>query len=296
MEIPSHGNAPVPSSSRRPAPTARWSGGPSPYPFQIGQALMRGIGIWISNLPKFVIIMALVFSPFIAWTTLHFQDGMSSAALRAWLDVHNFAGTTLSFVGVGAIIHAVFRRLQGEPASIGQGLKTGFARFFPILLVVLVAVLVFFVPAYFALAMVNVAGGPVMAMFVVIGLLVYGAILVSMWWLIVPVAVVERPGIAASLTRSAELTKGRRFAVFALVFVLKLTMVIVGVVAAIMLLGGSKPGPETSQPGGVVYVATILSSDILLGSLEAVVLTVAYHDLRREKEGIDVKDLVRVFD
>ena len=40
----------------------------------------------------------------------------------------------------------------------------------------------------------------------------------------------------------------------------------------------------------------LLLCALLIGSLAATMTAVAYHDLRRAKEGIGVKDLVRVFE
>ena len=47
-----------------------------------------------------------------------------------------------------------------------------------------------------------------------------GLIIYTVLWLVVPVAVVERPGIVASLRRSSMLTKGYRWQIFGMVLIL----------------------------------------------------------------------------
>ena len=49
-----------------------------------------------------------------------------------------------------------------------------------------------------------------------LNLVIPGLVLSTIWWVAIPVAVVERPGTVASLRRSSELTKGVRWRIFGL--------------------------------------------------------------------------------
>jgi hypothetical protein len=88
-----------------------------------------------------------------------------------------------------------------------------------------------------------------------------------------------------SLLRSAELTRGSRFAIFRLVL-LSLVLQVLPFLAA-----------RLAAPAGVGPVAgwTLVLMTIALGSFGAVATGVAYHDLREAKDGVGVRELVRVF-
>jgi len=118
-------------------------------------------------------------------------------------------------------------------------------------------------------------------------LIVPGVILYVMFWVAIPVAVVERPGVIASLQRSMFLTKGNRWRIVGILVILWVVLIVV-----ILLLGavfGS--GQSTEVLVYANYVVTVLITVVL-----AVVSAVGYHDLRLLKDGVDVDRIAAVFD
>ena len=87
-------------------------------------------------------------------------------------------------------------------AAIGASLRHGLRIVFPVLGVALLSVL--------------------MMMLSAIALVIPMFIVMTMFWVAIPAAVVERPGVIASLKRSAELTTGNRWRVFGIYAVITL--------------------------------------------------------------------------
>ena len=107
-----------------------------------------------------------------------------------------------------------------------------------------------------------------------------------MLFVAMPVCIVERLGPVKSLGRSSMLTKGHRWKVFGLWLVIML----VTAVGAGMLGGiGYATGPIV---GGLLK----LIWGALAGAFNAIMVVVAYHDLRVVKEGVDTDHIASVFD
>ena len=133
-------------------------------------------------------------------------------------------------------------------------------------------------------------------------LVIPGVILTVIWWVVIPAAVIERPGILRSFGRSLELTKGHRWKILA-AFLL--------IVAA--GIAGQAVATEVLAPGGMAAFFSALPDDsahrefipYLIGSwivivvasaFEAVLVGVSYVLLRREKEQADMDQAVAAFD
>jgi uncharacterized membrane protein len=97
--------------------------------------------------------------------------------------------------------------------------------------------------------------------------------------------VIEKPGVMASLSRSAELTGGYRWQIFGIVALVG----IVGIIAQYIfrVLFGTVTVWGKLLSFGWLVVAT---------SFGAVLVAVAYHDLRAAKEGTDIDNLANIFD
>ena len=133
-------------------------------------------------------------------------------------------------------------------------------------------------------------------------LVVPGLILLTVWWVAIPAAVVERPGIFASFSRSAELTKGRRWGIFAIV-----VLVFVASFAAEALLASAfLPGGVGTLFGVDVPFFTVEELTpyligswvvgVIIAAFQAVLAGVSYTLLRTEKEGTDINQIAAVFD
>jgi hypothetical protein len=172
----------------------------------------------------------------------------------------------LGSVAAGALTFGVLQALRGKPISLGECISTGFARLLPVLGVSFLVALC-------------VLGGFIL-------LIVPGFIVLCMLTVAVPVAVIEKPGVMASLRRSAALTKGFKGTIFAIYFVLWLLGILIGFVVAIPLV----------TMGLLGALLTTAASLVVSGALQAALPAVIYQRLRDIKEGASVEDLAKVFD
>jgi len=235
--------------------------------FNVGSVLSRSVGIWLKNLVPFVIIALVAHAPVLVYTYI---AGESLTGIKTWSILVSFIALLCGNIATGAIVYGVLMQLRGEPASIGRCIAVGLGRMFPILGVA-------------------IASGLAVGLGVLL-LIIPGLIVLTMLYVAVPVAVVERPGVFASLNRSGDLTKGNRWNVFAVV-----------VVQGIITLGLSYVLNKTvfADPTSLgelrTYMMVSQTVTTVLASLSAVFAAVCYHDLKLTKEGATIEELVSVF-
>ena len=112
-------------------------------------------------------------------------------------------------------------------------------------------------------------------------------IVMAMLYVAMPACVVERLGPIKSTGRSAQLTKGYRWRVFGLLFVI----IVVGAI-----IQGLLAGLVSAMAGRVVAQLVVLVWNAVFGAFNATVVVVAYRDLRVAKEGVDTDQIASVFD
>jgi membrane-anchored glycerophosphoryl diester phosphodiesterase (GDPDase) len=114
------------------------------------------------------------------------------------------------------------------------------------------------------------------------------------WSLIVPVTVLEKTGLRATLRRSKELTKGRRLGIFGIYILIILLGIVVAwlIQTPLLLVTGfrSLRDPYHVNTGAQVasFVGQFVSSS-LVGGLATIALTLIYYDQRVRKEGFDLQ-------
>ncbi len=282
--IPAPPPMPPPPMAPMPASAGYRDPGRQFRQMDFGRVFSSGFGAWFRNFVPFTALGLVLYAPaFILscvlaeelWAVARGGQGiprdefmfvyLTTSALRL-LEVF------LSFLLTAAVVFGVFEQSLGRRPTIGRCLSMGFSRLFPVLGVSLVV------------------GLAVCAGFIL--LCVPGLIFWCMWYVTVPIAVVERAGVGGSMTRSQFLTKGNRWLIFALVLVLG---VIGGVVGGVIQFGAMWSLPATS--GGKVLEAVIVQFVRMLANLlGAVMMSVTYYELRRVKEGTGVEELGAVFD
>jgi MFS family permease len=233
--------------------------------FRVGQILNRTFSVLSRNLLPFCVVTAIAYLPNLL---LLEREDTGAAPVRVAALV--FTGAVLSLV-LGALSQAIvlfgaFEDMRGRPVNLIASLKVGLGRFFPVigvallvgLLSVLAAILLIF-PAFIVMTMLFVA---------------------------MPVCIVERLGPVKSLGRSSALTKGHRWKIFGLWLVV---MLVTGIGSG-MLAGIS----YATAP--IVDGLLKLIWGALAGAFNAIMVVVAYHDLRVVKEGIDTDRIASVFD
>jgi hypothetical protein len=242
--------------------------------FRVGDVLNRTWRVFIGNIVFFLGITLLVylaiFLPLGAIGVLLFFAGMGGSDAW-WLIAAGIVLAVLLFIvlntiGQAVLLFGTFQRLRGQPLRVGEALRRAFARFFPLVgvgilytLGLAVGFLLLIVPAFFVFVM---------------------------WLVAVPACVVEDHGPVASLSRSADLTKGYRWKVFGLVCALSLINGIGGQFFAIAL---GLAGEWASGVGSGLWF-------VVSTALWNCALIMIYHDLRAAKEGIDIEQIAAIFD
>jgi len=244
-----------------PAPSAQYAAGE----FRVGQILNRTFAVMSRNLLPFCVVTAIAYLP-----NLLLLEGQTAREVPERVAVMVVSGAVLSLV-LGALSQAIvlfgaFEDMRGRPVDMVASLKVALGRFFP---VIGVALLVGILTALAAI------------------LLIFPAFMVmTMLFVAMPVCIVERLGPIRSLGRSSALTKGYRWKVFGLWLVV---MLFTGIGSGMLGGLGYATGPIVGNLLKLVWGA-------LAGAFNAIMVVVAYHDLRVVKEGVDTDRIASVFD
>jgi hypothetical protein len=238
--------------------------------FSIGNVLSTGFRIWIKNFIPFMLITALIYAPVAIWEITAVQGELTMERLVSLDRTLKLAGglaILLNLLLSAALTYGVVMELQGHHASIGACIATGLSRFLAVLGVGVLTTLC--------------VGGALML------LIIPGLIVFCMLYVATQCAVLERPGLLGALKRSRELTSGHRWEIFGL-------LVILGVINfALQKLVESVTLSSIDDVPRYVYV--MLGQQMAVGSLGAVMASVAYYFLRAEKEGTSADELAAVF-
>ena len=235
--------------------------------FRIGQVLSRALTITSRNLVQFALITAVPLLPLLLATLSLATPKPGLSGLGGTFVISILLSAILIALSQAVIIYAAFQTMRGRPVSVGESLGKGLARF-----------------------------GAVIGAAIVIGfgisfgfllLIVPGFILAAMWYVALPACVVETLPVFGSLGRSAELTKGHRWQIVGLYF-------LVAIAAAIV--NGIAGGIFGAIFGRFVGAFPTFVVQVIVAAYQAVVVVVAYHDLRVAKEGVDIDRIAAVFD
>lgn len=239
--------------------------------FGVGAVLGTGFRVYARNIIPFTLITALVYLPMIIWTYVTFSDDhLSLAQIQHWQYAEPLVKLVLGSFVSATLTYGVVKELQGERATIGACIATGFKRMLPALgvgiatgLAVVVGTILLIIPGLMALCILYVA---------------------------TPASVIEKPGVFGALRRSGELTKGYRWQIFGLV----LLLFILGWGAVKILESAFTPMATMHQVR--TFALGAIGLDVLLTALGSVIAAVAYTMLRGEKEGTSANDLASVFE
>lgn len=265
---------------------------PGPSAFRVGGALRRTFSVLFRNIVPFG-ILALIFNAPLQFLA-QFLDlvGLGGAADGVAIQISAaVAGLFFSFLLSATLVYGTILGLRGGRAGIVECITRGLGLLLPVIavgilvsLAISLAALIFIIPGIVVppLGLFTTPLGIVAAIFVAVMLSVA-----------IPVAVVERPGIDASLFRSRELTKGNRGKVFGLYIILFLINLAVAYVEAVLAdTGLLTVGSLSAVLPAIVDTLVQAFSSVLF----AVAIAVVYHDLRIAKEGANVDEIAAVFD
>jgi uncharacterized membrane protein len=237
----------------------------------IGGVFSRTFAALFSNLVTFLIISFLVLLPLFLFN-LASGGGMAADPMAAGASyfIGMLLNMVLTYAAMGAVVYGTVAYLRGRPAGLGECFGRGFATIVPVVLVSLLIA--------------------IMASIGMVLLIVPGIIVLVITAAAVPAAVVERPGIWGSIKRSAELTKGNRWRVFALMLIFYVVVMAIGWVLGIVGL------PVFSPDGSLFAIVLLYLWSGVTTAFFAVFGAVIYHDLRVAKEGATSAQIAAVFD
>ncbi len=243
-------------------PASRYAAGE----FRVGRVLSRTFSVLSRNLLPFCVVTAIAYLPFLL---ILGERGQRMAPGRAALLVFLILllWMVLYALSEAIVLFGAFEDMRGRPVNIMASARVGLSR---LLAVMGVAILVglFTVLAAFLLV-------------------IPAFIVMTMLFVAMPACVVERLGPMQSLRRSRELSKGQRWKIFGLWFL----------VAIIVAIGSNLATLVGSRIGGVGFSLLLdLIWNALAGAFNAIMVVVAYHDLRVAKEGVDTDQIASVFD
>ena len=279
-----------------PAPT------PTPrsarHPFRGGDVLGRGFGVWGRNVLRFVTLMIVVYSPFVAYTLILAFSDAPPDAWGLWELIHSWAAPLLGYLATAVLVLAVFQQLRGKTTTLGGCLRAGLRRLIPI---IFVAICVFFCAAIWWVPVgLMVVVEPLLAFVFMLAAVFLSLYFTCTFWVAIPVTIVEKKGIFASMGRSRLLSRGHKWWIVLILLILFAMQI--GVNMVIMMTTRfsldalRNPDEIVGYRNMGIYAILIVGSNLFVGSLNATMTAVAYHDLRRSKEGVGVEDLVRVFE
>jgi hypothetical protein len=265
--------------------------------FRIGEVIGQSFQTTIRNIIPFGVLAVLAIVVIVVWFFIvgaifgvsmpmgpgAMQPGAEMPSIGAGFVIGMILAALVAvaiYLGLmAAITYGTVQDLREQPVSIGSLLQSAVILIPPVIgtLIVLLGV---FLLAMIVAVILNFI--PILGM---IASLVMFAFLYIVFWVVIPVAVVERPGPIASLRRSIELTKGNRWRILGvvlLVFLISIGITIISVIFAFL-------GPVI---GGIVQA--VLNAGLAIFS--AVLIAVGYYRLRAAKEGIGIADIAKVFD
>ena len=237
--------------------------------FTVGQVFSKSFDVFGKNFPFMLIIGFLGALPSIL------QLGLDGQMFLLLFSV--FLSLVMSFLIQGAVVFGVFQHLTGRKMDMGESFNVALRRFLPLLGVSLFVGFLTSIGYLF--------------------LIIPGIIISLMFWVVVPVTIVEKGSLGFVLQRSKDLTmtyRGRIFLVVIVLFFINAAAMGIqqGISYALISMGlvpGSGAMILASVPGLVLTAG-------LTGALSSVVVTVGYYLLREEVEGVAVEDLASVFE
>lgn len=193
--------------------------------------------------------------------------GPPTGGAAVFSGIASIAAFVLAVLIQGAMLHMAYGVIRGRTVSLDEAFSKGLARFWPLLGVALLSTLL-----------------------IVVGLIllvVPGIWLSCILFASAAVCVVETQGVTDSMKRSAELTIGYRWKVFALGLVL---------VLGAMLAGAVVSGIGFMVGGSLLARLLDLALSLYITAYASVLLALAYFALRSAKENASIEHAYDVFD
>jgi hypothetical protein len=239
---------PVPAAPESTPPAEPVAAAKKEYPFKVLPVFATSVRMARRNFPLFFLLVCMMVVPSLISQYVNQLLGM-------------FAQSVLSSVATAFVSYAVVMDMNGSQPSFGACISYGFSSFWRVLGVSLFS------------------GFAILAATML--LIVPGIIVALMFFVIVPVTVIEGVGLDAAMKRSRELTAGRKGDLFVLGMLVGVLIVPLAIAAVLI---------EPSSPELPIAVVSGL-----FGAFMPVVSAVVYVVLRQLREGTQVPELATAF-
>jgi hypothetical protein len=244
------------------------------YQLDVGRVISQSFSITAGNVVPFGVVGLICYLPVLFVQAILAVAPAQPAAMLGLTLAIGIAQGLASLVLTGALTYGVMRHLQGDPAGAGEIIQSGLSSLGRVFIVSLMV--------------------GIMAMLGLIFCIVPGVIVMCMNWVAVPVAVIEQPGSTQALSRSQDLTAGSRLPVFAVLLVIGLIVGGVGFFGNVVVAVVGEATASVAVRSLAMIALTVFL--IPFECLKAASAAVGYHELRVNREGVGLDDLVRVFE
>jgi hypothetical protein len=256
---------------------------PAPARFSMGRVVTRTFEVFGQNLIPFLILATLSVAPPMIVSFLiarSLPPTVSPLAiftpLRIVVMIFNVIfALVMGYLLQAALVQGTITSLNGRPASLGECLSTA-VRFLPRLIGI------------------GILAGLGM-IFASLLLIVPGLILFTMWSVVAPACVAENLNIGGSFSRSTDLTRGHRWAIFGLVFAFGLACLVATFALRPLAGAGILPTSHDHMPQAVLYWIVDTALRIITTSIGGIGIASVYYELRTIKEGVGPEQLAAVF-
>ena len=241
--------------------------------FGVGPVISLSFKMFFRNLGVFLALFAIGYVPafvaIAAMVVLLAAEDAVLASLAAFLAVVILAFATMLLSG--GVMHAVYHLLRGRRVSVGDCVSATVSRIFQLIGVSIVVGFLY--------------------MLGVVACVIPGIIVICMFWVVIPVVVVERLGVFDAMGRSRFLTQGHRLEIFGIMAV----FYVLNLVASfgIGMLAPAAAGTDTAfwMAQGAQWLVQAVFSGVT-----AVAVAVSYYALRIEVDGLGVEEFAQVFE
>jgi hypothetical protein len=271
--------------------------------FRIGSALSRTASVLSRNFLKFTLVTFIAtVVPYVVQMLGGPVNPANPFANTGLFSLGTLLTFLLSLLSQAIVVHGAFQDMLGKPVNLGECFRVGLSRVLPILVLgflIGLGLIVSLIPGGVLVGFGIIRSGLLVAGGIVLAI-VPAATLYLMWFVAIPVLVVEGWGPISSLGRSRYLTKGHRWKIFGMLLCLFIPVIIVAalVVAVIASLGLGSALPTAAAFGRYVTVAGIANViwESIWAAFFAILVVVTYHDLRVAKEGVGTEQIASVFE
>jgi len=235
--------------------------------YRISSIISEAFGVLMTSPAKFLAAGSIGILPAIVGYAVSGLPALAPGAggSTGWFVV--LAAVVFGYVAQAAMTFGAFEILRGRTFDLGNAVSSVFGRIVTIFLLSL------------AVGLLVGLGSA--------ALIVPGLMLMCMWYVALPVCVVERAGIGESMSRSRLLTKGCRWKILGQVLVVAVPFYLVIFLIAYLTA-------RSGQVGVSLWIQEL--SGVVMSAVLSVLGAVTYFRLRSLQEGVDLERIAAVFD